>query len=131
MPKPVCVTCNTTRSLLWRVTGGNHLCQDCYLIESGSELAKSAVPAESEVSETKEAKSESEPTTSNSKPVKKTGNRWTRSRSNAASVPNTPVPQRPHNPRGRGRRSIFKKTPLKAPTSSVTVVTSESIYYNV
>lgn len=138
MPKPVCVTCNTANSLLWRVSGGGHLCHDCYLIENGSDLAKTAVP-ESEAAEAEEAKPETEPAptptptpTASTKSVKKSGNRWTRSRSSAALASGTSGSQKtPHSMRGRGRRAIFKKAPLKAPSSTVTVVTSESVYHNV
>lgn len=137
MPKPVCVSCNTTRSLLWRVAGGGNLCHECYLIENGSDLAKSAVP-ELEIVDTKESKSETEPASSATsasnlsiKP-KRGGNRWTRSRSTAASASNNANSQpKPQTTRGRGRRAIFKKVPLKAPTSSVSIVTSDTVYYNV
>lgn len=138
MPKPVCVTCNTANSLLWRVSGGGHLCHECYLIENGSDLAKTAIP-ESEAAEAEEVKTEPEPAptstpapSSSTKSAKKTGNRWTRSRSSAALNSSASGSQKtPHSMRGRGRRTIFKKTPFKAPSSTVTIVTSDSVYYNV
>lgn len=141
MPKPVCITCNIKESLLWRVSGGGHLCNHCYTIESANGLTSSAAQ-ESETTETDEPRMETEAATATTsaptptpKSAKKGGNRWTRSRSSAAGTTSTPgttnTPRTPANMRGRGRRSFFKKTPFKAPSATATIVTSDSVYYNV
>lgn len=38
---------------------------------------------------------------------------------------------KPGAPRGRGRRALFKKTPVKSPSETATPVTSENLFYNV
>lgn len=39
------------------------------------------------------------------------------------------TPKQPTVPKGKGRRGLFKKVPMKAPTSCATTVTSEHVFH--
>lgn len=39
------------------------------------------------------------------------------------------LPPKPTAPRGRGRRVLFKKTPMKAPSSVATTVTRDQLFH--
>lgn len=139
MPKPVCITCNIGESLLWRIRGGGYLCNHCYKIESENGVT-SSVSQEPEHIEMNEPRAETSAagtsaSTSVGKTTKKGGNRWTRSRTGASTSTATQgsasAQRGGANLRGRGRRALFKKTPLKAPSATATIITSDSIYYNV
>lgn len=138
MPKPTCVQCNTNDSLLWRSAETGQICNDCHLTNTANKEVKpeaSAIKTEGEDKkeekedlEGKNGKAEGETT-----PAKATGKgtrKSTRSTRYKAKTP-APAPSKPAAPRGRGRRSIFKRQPLKAPTATATVVTSESIFFRV
>lgn len=135
MPKPICVECSTTDSFLWRSAEGGQICNDCYLVKTASKEDKPSTPAVKTESEDKkedkeeeEVKKEGETT-----PAKATG-RGTRKSTRATRYkPKTPGNNAPKTPapRGRGRRSLFKRQPLKAPTATPTVVTSNSVFYQV
>lgn len=138
MPKPTCVQCNTNDSLLWRSAESGQICNDCHLTNTANKEVKpeaSAIKTEGEDKkeekedlEGKNGKAEGETT-----PAKATGKgtrKSTRSTRYKAKTP-APAPSKPAAPRGRGRRSIFKRQPLKAPTATATVVTSESIFFRV
>lgn len=138
MPKPVCVQCNTNDSLLWRSAENGQICNDCYLANIASKETKpdvSAIKVESDDKkdekddvEGKNGKSEGETT-----PAKATGKGTRKSTRSTRYKPKTPAAPlvKPAAPRGRGRRSIFKRQPLKAPTATATVVTSDSIFFKV
>ncbi|XP_077301987.1 GATA zinc finger domain-containing protein 1-like [Arctopsyche grandis] len=137
MPKPVCITCNIGESLLWRIRGGGYLCNHCYKIETENGVTP-ITSHEPEIIEKAEPSTDANSaSTSAPAPVAKTtkkGNRWTRARAGATATTATPgsanAQRGAANMRGRGRRAFFKKTPLKAPSATATIITSESIYYN-
>ncbi|KAG6443428.1 GATA zinc finger domain-containing protein 1 [Manduca sexta] len=131
MPKPTCVQCNTNDSLLWRSGENGQICNDCHLANTAKDSKPEAtVKAENdEIKEEKEDKNGK--TDAESTPAKATGKgtrKSTRSTRYKAKTP-APAPSKPTAPRGRGRRSIFKRQPLKAPTATATVVTSDSVFY--
>lgn len=128
MPKPVCVQCNTNDSLLWRSAENGQICNECHLSNTLKKETKSdpASATEDKDNEGKNGKGDE------STPAKATG-RGTR-KSTRATRYKTKTPastSKTSAPRGRGRRSIFKRPPLKAPTATATVVTSDSIFYKV
>ncbi|CAH0714853.1 unnamed protein product, partial [Brenthis ino] len=136
MPKPTCVQCNTNDSFLWRSAENGQICNECHLANTVKKEIKSEATAvktenddkkdEKEDPETKNGKSEGETT-----PAKATGKgtrKSTRSTRYKAKTP-APAPSKPTAPRGRGRRSIFKRQPLKAPTATATVVTSDYLFF--
>lgn len=135
MPKPTCVECETTDSFLWRNAEGGQICNDCYLSSNtpkGPKTPTSAVKTESddkkEEKDETETKAEGETT-----PAKATGKGTRKSTRSTRYKPKTPASAAPKNPasRGRGRRSLFKRPPLKAPTATPTVVTGDSVFYKV
>lgn len=136
MPKPTCVQCNTNDSLLWRSAENGQICNECHLLNTANKEIKSEatvkveheVKEEKEDSDSKNGKNESEST-----PAKATGKGTRKSTRSTRYKPKTPAPTpaKPPAPRGRGRRSIFKRQPVKAPTATATVVTSDSVFYQV
>lgn len=138
MPKPTCVQCNTNDSFLWRSAENGQICNECHLANTVNKEINSEATAvktenddkkdEKEDPENKNGKSEGETT-----PAKATGKgtrKSTRSTRYKAKTP-APAPSKPTAPRGRGRRSIFKRQPLKAPTATATVVTSDYLFFKV
>ncbi|XP_026499755.2 GATA zinc finger domain-containing protein 1 [Vanessa tameamea] len=136
MPKPTCVQCNTNDSLLWRSAETGQICNECHLTNTANKEAKTEANfiktegddkrEEKDDIDSKNVKTEGETT-----PAKATGKgtrKSTRSTRYKAKTP-APAPSKPAAPRGRGRRSIFKRQPLKAPTATATVVTSESLFF--
>lgn len=134
MPKPTCVQCNSDDSLLWRSSENGQICNECHIANSITKEVKvelSAIKLEREDDkEDNEGKSFKEGETT---PAKATGKGTRKSTRATRYKPKTPAPTpaKPPAPRGRGRRSIFKRQPLKAPTATATVVTSSSIFYKV
>lgn len=137
MPKPTCVQCSTNDSLLWRSAANGQICNECHLNNAANNEIEQTHSIKSEIEEKKDEKDEVESkngkSDGDSTPAKATG-RGTRKSTRATRYKSkTPAPQltKPPAPRGRGRRSIFKRQPLKAPTATATVVTSDSIFYKV
>ncbi|XP_026748553.1 GATA zinc finger domain-containing protein 1 [Galleria mellonella] len=132
MPKPVCVQCNTNDSLLWRNAENGQICNDCHLANTAAET-KADISVKTETDDKKEEKDDekSSKTDTDSTPAKATGKGTRKSTRSTRYKPKTttPAPPKPPAPRGRGRRSIFKRPPLKAPTATATVVTSDSVFY--
>lgn len=134
MPKPICRKCKTTDSFLWRSAEAGHICNDCHVAETESKNennlpfgSKSDTDAIKEERDDSVVKTEGETT-----PAKATGKGTRKSTRATRYKLKTPVSApKPTAPRGRGRRSLFKKPPLKAPTATATVVTSESLFYKV
>lgn len=129
MPKPVCVQCNTNDSLLWRSSENGQICNDCHLANTvAKDIKLDSVKIESEDGKEENGKIEGEST-----PAKATGKGTRKSTRATRYKAKTPAPAitKPAAPRGRGRRSIFKRQPLKAPTATATVVTSDSVFYKV
>lgn len=131
MPKPTCVQCNTNDSLLWRSAENGQICNECHITFNVTKEVKvelTAIKLEKD-----DDKDESESKNGESTPAKATGKGTRKSTRATRYKPKTPAPTlaKPPAPRGRGRRSIFKRPPLKAPTATATVVTSDSIFYKV
>ncbi|XP_058797934.1 GATA zinc finger domain-containing protein 1 isoform X2 [Phymastichus coffea] len=103
--KPKCATCESEESLLWHSTESGHLCNSCLEKEKSKET-------EQQVS--------SVGISTEDKPARKS-TRVTRYKSSQLS--NKPVPK------GKGRRHIFKKTPMKCPSATATPVTSNFVFY--
>lgn len=135
MPKPTCVQCSTDDSLLWRTAENGQICNECHLSNTASKEAKSETSVKPDPDDKKDDKDDTDSKNGRSEgettPAKATGKGTRKSTRSTRYKAKTPAPAQPKNPapRGRGRRSIFKRQPLKAPTATPTVVTSESIFY--
>ncbi|XP_050306154.1 GATA zinc finger domain-containing protein 1 [Anthonomus grandis grandis] len=104
----VCLKCESTESALW--TNAENLGVIC--INCVNEAKKGPENEEKEEEEEKP-------------PKKKTrGSRSYKTRHNPNATAKQSVV-----PRGRGRRSLFKKVPMKAPSSVATIVTSEHVFH--
>ena len=109
---PVCLKCETSESPLW--TNAENLgaiCLDC--VNEAKDNLKS------------EQDDENDDKSEDSRSIKRK-QRTTRSyktRLNPFALPKTGIPK------GRGRRGLFKKTPIKAPSAVATTITLESIFY--
>lgn len=109
---PVCLKCETTESPMWtNAENLGALCLDC-VNEAKSNL-KSELDDEIDSKDDKGNKRKSRTT------------RSYKTRLNPFAIPKSSLPK------GRGRRSIFKKTPMKAPTAVATTVTSDYVFYKV
>lgn len=112
---PVCLKCETNESPMW--TNAENLgaiCLNC--VNETKDNTKTE--AEEETNETKD---------DTSKPNRRK-TRTTRSyktRLNPFALPKNAIPK------GRGRRSLLKKTPMKAPDAVSTTVTSDYVFYQV
>lgn len=137
MPKPTCVQCNTDDSLLWRSAENGQICNECHLAKTALKEGSPTFTFKTEVEVTREDEKEPEVKTDKAEgettPAKATGKGTRKSTRSTRYKPKTPASVAPKNtaPRGRGRRSIFKRQPLKAPTATATVVTSDSVFYKV
>ncbi|KAJ8708198.1 hypothetical protein PYW07_010323 [Mythimna separata] len=135
MPKPICVQCSTNDSLLWRSAENGQICNECHLSNTASKEAKSDASIKPEPDDKREDKDDVDSKNGRSEgettPAKATGKGTRKSTRSTRYKAKTPAPAPPKGPaaRGRGRRSIFKRQPLKAPTATATVVTSDSIFY--
>lgn len=123
--KPVCVQCNATESLLWRPLENGEVCNDCYTNEDSKKDI--TVKADSDETNSVDVKQDSTETTTSA------GGKVTRksTRSTRYKLKNPGSTSKPGPPKGRGRRSLFKRPPLKAPTATATIVTSDSVYFKV
>ncbi|XP_013147459.1 PREDICTED: GATA zinc finger domain-containing protein 1-like [Papilio polytes] len=133
MPKPVCVQCNTLESLLWRMAENGIVCNDCHLsntVKKDSNLDPAVLKSES-VEKTEDKDNEGKIGKGDDPISSKGTGKGTRKSTRASRYkPKTSVPYtKTSAPRGRGRKSIFKRQPIKAPTSTATVVDSDSIFY--
>lgn len=120
MPKPTCTQCSTTDSLLWRSQESGQICNECYLANAAGKDVKAETKSEDEDSRN-----------GDNTPARATG-RGARKSTRAArqkAAPPPPTPRAPPAPRGRGRRALQKRVPLRAPTATATLVTSESIFF--
>ncbi|KAL4702438.1 hypothetical protein ACJJTC_017644 [Scirpophaga incertulas] len=135
MPKPCCVQCKTTDSFLWRssVSENGQICNECHLANTSKEPKDESIKFENE--ERKEDKDDGEGKNvkldGESTPAKATGKGTRKSTRSTRYKPKTPAPtmSKQGAPRGRGRRSLFKRQPIKAPTATPTVVTSDSVFH--
>lgn len=135
MPKPTCVQCSSNDSLLWRTAENGQICNECHLANAASKEAKNDANIKVEPDDKKDDKDDTDSKNGKSEgettPAKATGKGTRKSTRSTRYKAKTPAPAPPKGPvtRGRGRRSIFKRQPLKAPTATPTVVTSDSIFY--
>lgn len=106
---PVCLKCETSESPIW--TNAENLgaiCLNC--VNEAKDENKT--DDENEENEQKCSK-------------KKVRTRSYKTRLNPLALPKTGMPK------GRGRRALFKKIPVKAPNAVATPVTSEHVFYKV
>lgn len=127
---PKCVQCENGYSPMWRNAENGQICQTCY------ELDKSkTIKTEAEALDQNE-NSNSGCTGPDEKKLRKS-TRSTRYKNRANSiVANTavgtagPTVAKPL-PKGRNRRNIFKKTPVKTPVVTSTTTVVDSLFYSV
>lgn len=130
--KPVCSKCEKTESSLWKLVDDKHVCLDCFDAVTKDSSAKSE-PDESSTSgkqEDTESNCNDETKNDDSNGQRVPTRKSTRSTRYRPKTNPVPFPK-PLAPKGKGRRIIFKKTPLKAPNSVSTIVTSKSIFFKV
>lgn len=107
---PTCLKCEATESPLWtNAESLGAICLNCV----------------NEAKDNMKQEAEEEEDTGGPKKKKIKATRSYKTRLNPFALPKTPAPK------GRGRRSLFKKTPMKAPTVVATTVTSDSVFYKV
>lgn len=116
-----CVQCNHTESPMWRLCENGQICNSCYE-ENKKQLLNELEP------ETPEPAG-NENTNSNNGEVKKLrkSTRTTRYKSKASNNTGTTVK---NITKGRSRRNIFKKPPIKAPVIPATTTFSDSLFHN-
>nr|XP_012142957.1 PREDICTED: GATA zinc finger domain-containing protein 1 isoform X2 [Megachile rotundata] len=102
--KPECVKCGTRETPLWHSTEAGNLCNSCLENERNSEVNSNV-------------KNEDEDKAGSLKPTRRS-TRITRY-CNSKTVSHKIIPK------GKGRRNLFKKTPVKAPTATATPVTNQ------
>ncbi|KAJ2944964.1 hypothetical protein O0L34_g1860 [Tuta absoluta] len=130
MPKPTCVQCGTNDSLLWRSAENGQICNECHISNSVTKEVKVELTAiKLERDEDSQDEKNGKEVESTPAKVGKGTRKSTRATRYKPKTPVAPTPVKPNAPRGRGRRSIFKRPPLKAPTATATVVTSDTIFY--
>lgn len=115
--KTTCMQCEKTESIFWHNADNGKLCNDCHELT----IIKTESVDESDANGKSECDQEG-----NSRNARKTTRaaRY-KNRLNNAAVNNK------QNTKGKGRRSMFKGKPTKAPSSVATVVTSDFLYYKV
>lgn len=108
---PVCIKCEASESLIW--TNAENLgaiCLSC-VNEAKNEL------------KSEENNEEKEP--DDKKPTKRTiRTRAYKTRLNPSAQPKL------MQPKGRGRRGLFKRQPIKAPSATATPITGDCVFYN-
>ncbi|XP_028027452.1 GATA zinc finger domain-containing protein 1 [Bombyx mandarina] len=129
MPKPICSQCGTNDSMLWRSAENGQICNDCHFSTVTPKESKLDSSIKTDCEDIKEDKDNGK--NEESTPAKATGKGTRKSTRSTRYKPKTPAPPplKQPAPRGRGRRSLFKRQPLKAPTATATVVTSDSVFY--
>lgn len=131
---PKCIQCENGYSPMWRNIDNGQICQTCYELDKSN-----TIKSEAEALEQIENSNNGSGACQDEKKLRKS-TRTTRykARANAnaisaaaaTSVSGVGTVSKPL-PKGRNRRNIFKKNPVKSPvvTASTTVV--ESLFYNV
>ncbi|XP_024935906.1 GATA zinc finger domain-containing protein 1 [Cephus cinctus] len=107
--KPECVRCGVRETPLWHATDAGNLCNRC-------------LEDEKSVGTNGNLKSEEDEKNGSAKPSRKS-TRVTRYCKPKSNAPLKIIPK------GKGRRHIFKKTPIKAPAAVATPVTSDFVFY--
>lgn len=121
-----CCQCNCTESMLWKAIGDNQqMCNDCF--EQGRSNGKQDSDAtnnrKSDDRKLKVRKS-TRSTRYNGKNGNSNTNASGQTTSNSSKSSSTKLS-------GRGRRNLFKKPPVKAPTIPATTKHVESLFYKV
>lgn len=107
---PICLNCETNESPLWtNAETLGALCLDC--VNKTKNNIKSELEDDDEEAKCARRKTRSA--------------RSYKTRLNPFALPKTQIPK------GRGRRGIFKKTPMKAPTAVATPATSDYVFHKV
>lgn len=104
---PVCLKCQTSESPIW--TNAENLgaiCLNC-------------------VNEAKDENKSDDDNEDADKTKKKVRTRSYKTRLNPLALPKVGMPK------GRGRRALFKKVPMKSPSSVATPITSDHIFHKV
>ncbi|XP_043288645.1 GATA zinc finger domain-containing protein 1 [Venturia canescens] len=111
--KPECVRCGTRETPLWHATDTGSLCNSCLDDERNLSDANTIVKNEDE-----------DKNSTNGKPSRKSTRitRYCKPKATNGSALKTV-------PKGKGRRHIFKKQPIKAPSAVATPVTSNFVFY--
>ncbi|KAH0948997.1 hypothetical protein HN011_006909 [Eciton burchellii] len=106
--KPECTKCGTHETPLWHSTETGNLCNTCLEDERNAEASVST-------------RTDEEDKNNSLRPRRST--RITRYCNSKTIGLHKVVPK------GKGRRNLFKKTPVKAPTATATPVTSNYVFY--
>lgn len=137
MPSPTCLQCKCTESFLWKPAGENqHLCNDCFEkncknVKSESETAPAAATT-STTSRTDERKARLRKSTRSTRYSGKNGNGSLNATStNGGGAVSTVSNKASGTKSGRGRRSLFRRPPMKAPTITATTTYVKSLFYKV
>ncbi|KAK6620384.1 hypothetical protein RUM43_014201 [Polyplax serrata] len=121
--KPECIQCQRTESAMWRNTELGFICNECS--QKHKEEEKQLILSQQK-EENLSNKNQNSDSSSTSKIMLRKSTRMTRNyktRLNPYALP------KPLAPKGKGRRNIFKKMPMKAPSAVATTVTSNYIFY--
>lgn len=147
---PICIECQKTETLLWRQSenGEGEICQECYEKKEAKISNDNNVCSIEFDKITEEVKIKSNRFFGEGKPVVVTeekkirkSTRSTRFKAKNCTQPNNItstscyVQSSSNNTKvqskGRSRRNIFKKMPLKTPVAQVTTHVVESVFYKV
>lgn len=130
---PKCVQCENGYSPMWRNTENGQICQTCYELDKSNTIKTEAEALD-------QSENSNNGTTGSVVDEKKLrkSTRTTRykNRVTAASAASTAIgaagpPAAKPLPKGRNRRNIFKKMPVKTPVVTSTTTVVDSLFYNV
>ncbi|XP_014212205.1 GATA zinc finger domain-containing protein 1 [Copidosoma floridanum] len=132
--KPECVQCSTKESPLWHGTDAGSLCNDCLekskfkAEDEEAAVVKTDPPEEATVSTTSATTTPATTTTTTATSMAANARKVTRAVTKCNGKPGRP-PGSKNALKGKGRRHIFKKTPVKSPAATATSVTSNYVFY--
>lgn len=127
----VCIDCKSTESSFWHKSAAGALCTTCYCQRDGLNRSTRRHGLSS-TSSTSASKVADEPSLSDNS-VKCGSTNVTRKSSRLKPLTKNKLWQsvaKPSSTKGRSKRYIFKKNPVKSPSSVATVVTSDYIFFN-
>lgn len=117
-----CVQCNCTEAMLWKSIGDKqHLCNDCFEQSKNNTKLENDVKHRTDDRRSKLRKS-TRSTRYNGKNGTGSGNVPGTSNSNSNKTSNT---------KSRGRRNLFRRPPMKAPTIPASTQHVQSLFYKV
>lgn len=114
-----CVQCNCTEAMLWKSIGDKHLCNDCF------EQTKNRSEHEGK-HQNDDRRSKLRKSTRSTRYNGKNGNGPANGTGNSNTNKNSKT-----NSSGRGRRSLFRRPPMKAPSIPATTQHVQSLFYKV